>query len=88
MPSCTLQIVDSNTEKPIEGASVSGGVASGTSNGQGLLSCTFAEEDQVETLSAPGYQSVQIYLQETLGGYLSESLTKTSSSTATGPTWG
>jgi hypothetical protein len=88
MPSCTLQIVDSATEQPIEGASVSGGVAAGTSNAQGLLFCTFAEEDQVATLSAPGYQSVQIYLQETLGGNLPESLTKVgSSSSSSGSGW-
>jgi hypothetical protein len=87
MPSCTLQIVDTATEKPIEGASVSGGVAAGTSNAEGLLSCTFAVEDQAETLSAPGYQAVQIYLQQTLGGYLPEALTKTSTSPTTTSGW-
>ncbi len=88
MASVTLKIVNCNTEAPIAGATVPG-AGIGSSNPEGLLTCTWpdSETPYPATLEAPGYESTEIYLSETLGGNLPECLTPKGSSGSTSSGW-
>jgi hypothetical protein len=78
MPTVTVQVTDCNdSSKRIQGATLTdGSFTSPGTNSSGEVTISFPYDDYVVMLSAPGYQTVQIYLSETAGGPLPECLSK------------
>jgi hypothetical protein len=89
MGSVTIQVVNCSTEAPIAGATVPG-YGIGSSNSSGMLPCSWPDADGepvTATLEAPGYESTEIYLQQTLGGPLPECMSQAGSSDTTSSGW-
>jgi hypothetical protein len=80
MPQATVQVTVCGTNEKIEGAKLTDGISnSGNTNSAGEVTVSFPYNDYVMTLEAGGFQSVQVYLSETLGGPLPECLSRPTS---------